>query len=174
MVLVRYRPRLDVSPRMIDHASRRFPRASFELGDVRDLSRYPPGSFDVVFASFNVLDVLGDGERRRVLAGAIELLRAGGLLIMSSHNLAYSPPGDLIEARRRSLIWLMANAGRVPRRIRNRRRLARFELRMPDYAILNDTGHDHAALHYHVSRDAQARQFAAFGARALGVPGPRR
>lgn len=86
---------------------------------------------------------------------------------MSSHNLDYSPPGDLIEARRRSPIWLMANAGRVPRRIRNRRRLVRFELHMPEYAILNDTGHDHAALHYHVSRDAQARQFAALGLELL-------
>jgi hypothetical protein len=46
----------------------------------------------------------------------------------------------------------------VPRQLRNRRRLARFERHERDYAILNDFAHDYSLLHYYVDRDAQERQ----------------
>ena len=49
----------------------------------------------------NVLDVFDDAERRRVLADLRALLAPDGLLIFSSHNLAYvdrAAPGDGIGA----------------------------------------------------------------------------
>lgn len=154
---------LDISPRMVEHSRRAYPSATFDEGDLRDLSRYESGSFDAVFASFNVLDVLDHGERGRVLGDVADLLRDDGLLILSTHNLAYAPTMGMGKAHGRSLLWLATNVCRLPRRMRNRRRHAPHERRGAGYAIVNDPGHDYATLHYHVSRDEQARQLADHG-----------
>jgi hypothetical protein len=58
----------------------------------------------------------------------------------------------------------VANAAlRLPRRIRNRRRLAPLQLRGPGYAVINDSAHDYALLHYYIGRDDQARQLSETG-----------
>lgn len=154
---------IDVSERMLAYSRRAYPAATFEQRDLRDVSAFGAGRFDAVVAAFSVLDVLDDPERRRVIADVREVLAPGGLLVMSAHNLDYVAPAALDQARSRSLRWLAANAPRVPRRMWNRRRLARFERREGGYAILNDPGHDYATLHYHVTRAEQARQLDALG-----------
>ena len=53
---------------------------------------------------------------------------------------------------------LASDLARLPRRWRNRRRLAKLEHRGADHAILNDSAHDYALLHYYISRDDQERQ----------------
>ena len=82
---------VDISPAMVAYCRQTYPRGTFSEGDLRDLSRFESGSFDVVVAPFNVLDVLGDAERRRVLKEIRRILDSGGLLIMSSHNRGYAP-----------------------------------------------------------------------------------
>lgn len=90
---------IDVSPKMVDYTRRAYPHASVEVGDLRDLSRYEAGSFDAVFAPFNVLGVLDELDRPRVLADIRDLLVGGGLFVLSAHNLHYSPSGALTKAR---------------------------------------------------------------------------
>jgi SAM-dependent methyltransferase len=159
---------LDISPLMVAHCSRLYPDGAFELGDLRDLSRYETGVFDVVFASFNVIDVLDDAERRGVLAQVHRMLHRDGLLMMSSHNLAHAPfipkptrigTRNPIRAARQLL--------RMPRRERNRRRLLPFQRQHGDYAILTDEAHEYGILHYYVGRDAQERQLADAGFQLL-------
>jgi SAM-dependent methyltransferase len=152
---------VDISPDMVAFCRSRYPRAVFSEADLRDLSQFADSSFDVVVAPFNVLDVLGDAERRRALTEIRRTLVAGGLLIMSSHNRGYSsriPSGIrvLIGSPRRPA----ASLRRLPRRLRNRRRLHRLEHAEYGYAIVNDDAHDFSVLHYYTSRDAQGRQFA--------------
>lgn len=158
---------LDVSPAMVEYSRRAYPRATFEVGDLRDLSRYPPAGFDVVVAGFNVLDVLDEIERPPVLAAIRDLLSVGGLLVFSAHNLHYAPSGAVASARDRSLPWMLANARRVPRRMLNRRRMRPHERRGDGFAIVNDDGHDFATLHYHVTREEQERQLAELGFEVL-------
>jgi hypothetical protein len=62
---------------------------------------------------------------------------------------------------------LASAARRLPRRRRNRRRLASLERRSADYAILNDSEGDYGALHYYVRRDAQEQQLAEAGFKLL-------
>jgi SAM-dependent methyltransferase len=155
---------LDISPLMVAHCSHVHPGGTFELGDLRDLSSYPSGSLDVVFAAFNVLDVLDDGERGRVLKDIHRILADGGLLMMSSHNLAHAPsipkPTSL---RTRHPLRILRELLRMPRRERNRRRLLPLQRVEDDYAILTDEAHDYGILHYYVGRDAQERQLAEAG-----------
>jgi len=150
---------VELSAAMVAYCRRTYPGALVEQGDLRDLSRFQSDYFDVVFAPYNVLDVLGDAERRRVLAEVQRVLRARGLLIMSSHNRGYTPPVPLIVqlsmgSPRRPLASLRA----LPRRLANRRRLRGLEVERAGYAVCNDAAHDFSLLHYYISRDAQARQ----------------
>jgi SAM-dependent methyltransferase len=155
---------LDISTTMVTYCRRLYPNGVFEERDLRQLAPYPDGQFDVVFASYNVLDVLDDTERHRVLAEIHRILGDGGLLMMSSHNLAYAPsipkPTSL---RARDPLRSALELLRVPRRVSNHRRLRALQRRDEDHAVLVDEGHDYAILHYYVGRDAQERQLAVAG-----------
>lgn len=155
---------LDISPPMVAHCRRLYPDGTFELGDLRELSRYDSSSFDVVFASFNVIDVLNDAERRDVLAELHRMLLPGGLLMMSTHNLAHAP--SIPRPTRigtRNPVRIVRRLLRMPRRERNRRRLLPLQSEHGDYAILTDEAHEYGILHYYIGRDAQARQLAEAG-----------
>ena len=143
---------VDLSPAMVAYCRQTYPQATFSVGDLRDLSMFESGSFVVVVAPFNVLDVLGDAERRRVLEDIRRVLVAGGLLIMSSHNRGYAPR---INA---TIRLYLGSPLRLLRRLGNRRRLRSLQRIEDGYAILNDEAHDFSVLHYYISRDAQERQ----------------
>jgi SAM-dependent methyltransferase len=171
---------IDVSPAMVEHCRRVYPEADVRIGDLTALSACIEGRFDAIVAADNVLDVLDDSERRRVLRELRELITPGGLLIFGSHNLAYAEnrrsgggPGSsgwsgrgsalLSEATSRPIEEMARIAFAMPRRIRNRRRMARLERRAADHAIINDQAHDYALLHYYIARDDQDRQLADVG-----------
>jgi SAM-dependent methyltransferase len=155
---------IDISEAMIAHCRAAYPDGVFEVGDLRDLSRFGDRSFDAVFAPYNALDVLGDDERRRVSGEIARLLVGGGLFIMSSHNRAHAARARvatrlLLGSPRRPVASLRG----LPRRIRNRRRLVLLERDTADYALRNDEAHDFGVLHYYVTSDAQERQLNAAG-----------
>jgi SAM-dependent methyltransferase len=155
---------MDISPLMVAHCRSLYPGGSFELGDLRDLSQYESSSFDVVFPSFNVIDVLDDAGRRRVLAEIHRMLKPGGLLMMSSHNLAHAPSiPSPTRISGRNPVRIAHQLLRLPRRERNRRRLQPLQRDHGDYAILIDEAHEYGILHYYIGRDAQARQLAEAG-----------
>jgi len=151
---------LELSAAMIAEAHRRFPHLSCEQGDLRDLGRrYGEDAFDAVFASYNVLDVFGDEDRRGVLGEIRRILVPGGLFVLSSHNRASVgaiPPPTRLQGR--DPLRRAVDALRIPRRLRNHRRLARLEFERPGYAIRNDPAHAYSLLHYYIDRDAQERQ----------------
>jgi SAM-dependent methyltransferase len=150
---------IDISPEMVAYCRRTYPKVTFSEGDLRGVTTMEAGSWDAVFATYNVLDVLGDAERRQVLDGIHGVLPPGSLLIMSSHNLAYAPRlADPFRIRNRGLVAAAVTLVQYPRWRRNRKRLLAFERHEPNYSILNDISHDFSALHYYISRDAQERQ----------------
>ena len=160
---------IDVSAPMVAYTRGRYPRGTFRVGDLRDVGTLEPASVDVVVAAYNVLDVLGDADRAKVLDGIHHVLPVGGLLIMSTHNRAYaSRLGEPLELLHHGPRHFAVTLIRLPRWLRNRRRARRSELEEPGYAILNDRSHDFLALHYYITRDAQERQFAAHGFSLVG------
>lgn len=159
---------IDISAAMVGYCRRTYPEATFEEQDLRDLSDHATGGYGTVVASYNVLDVLDDAERRHVLEEVRRVLAPGGLLVFSSHNRAYAPLiAEPTQVLSRKPLRLAANIVRLPRRLRNRRRLVPFEREEPGYAILNDSAHEYAVLHYYVSRDDQQRQLAEQGLELL-------
>jgi SAM-dependent methyltransferase len=166
---------IDISPAMVAHCASAYPTAKVRVGDLAALGQSVEGPFDAIVAADNVIDVFDDAQRRGVLADVRALLAPEGLLIFSSHNLSYldggagsaagsRPPRHLIaKALSRPIGEVAGYAKRLPRRIRNRRRLAALERHAPDHAIINDEAHDFALLHYYIRRDDQERQLAETG-----------
>ena len=155
---------IDISPRMVAYCRERYPLATFNVGDLRDVGALEIGTFDVIFASYNVIDVVGHAERGVVLDGIARALRPGGLLIVSSHNRATAPRRRLRDAlSNRSAMGVAAAFVEFPRWVINRRRLMPFERNEADYAILNDVSQDFSALHYYITRDGQERQLTEHG-----------
>lgn len=155
---------VDVSSAMVAHCRVAFPRATFDVGDVRDLSGFASGSFDAVLAPFNLIDVLADSERRQVLEEMERLLVHSGLLVFSSHNLAFTPRiVGPTHVRWRDPLRAAADIVRMPRRWRNHRRLRPYERTEREWAVLNDTAHDFSALHYYVAWEFEQHRLAGAG-----------
>lgn len=109
-------------------------------------------------------DVLDDEERRLALDAIHRVLAPNGLLIMSTHNRDYAPRrAEPLQLRGRSPLRVAITLARMPRWLRNRRRLLPLERDEAGYAILNDISHDFSALHYYIWHDAQRHQLAGHG-----------
>src|SRR5690606_33195105 len=136
---------------------------TFEHSDARDLSKFPPSSFDLIVFSFNGIDYVDHADRLKILKEIRRLLAAGGAFAFSSHNrdaplkgawdLAHFKNASLkkpLGFAKRSLIYL---AGIV-----NSRRNAKKETHTPEYAILNDEAHEYSLLTYYISVGNQIKQ----------------
>ena len=147
----------------------RFPELEFcRRGDMRDLGAFADASFSAVFAVFNLFDAVGHAERLKVLAEVRRVLVPDGLLAFSAHNRNYieataEPRLHVSRNPFTQVRWFLdyVHARRNCSRIRPHQR---FE---SDYALLNDSGHNYAVLHYYISRSAQAKQLRDTGFRLL-------
>jgi SAM-dependent methyltransferase len=164
---------VDVSEAMLDHCRRTYPDATYSQADMRDLSGFDDQAFNAIIASYSVLDVLDQSERLRTLGGFHRVLSVGGLLVISTHNLAHapqvrSPGGDVLAhlragAPRRAL----SSVTRLARRSRNHHRMRGHEAAGEGYRIINDPAHDYSLLHYYIGRQDQYRQLGDLGFEVL-------
>jgi SAM-dependent methyltransferase len=152
---------IDIASDMVGHCRRAFPRATFSEGDIRDLSALGTASADAVVAGFNVIDVLTHDERGPFFDEVHRILSPGGLVIFSSHNLASAPlvKGPL-QTLSRNPVRAANRVARLPRSLRNRRRLEPMQRFETDYAIVNDVANDYALLHHYIARDGEERELA--------------
>jgi SAM-dependent methyltransferase len=78
---------VDYAAAMVRTCQTKFPGLEFVVADASDLSAFPDSSFDVVVFAFNGIDyVLPDLARRRCFEHIHRILKAGGVVIFSSHN----------------------------------------------------------------------------------------
>lgn len=78
---------VDYASEMIRICRNKYPHLEFVESEASDLSAFAAGSFDAVVVAFNGLDyVIPDEKRLRCLEESNRVLRAGGVLIFSSHN----------------------------------------------------------------------------------------
>ncbi len=160
---------IDLSPAMVDYCRAHYPGATFDTGDLRDLSPFPDESLDAVVATNNVLDVLDDAERREVLRDIRRILRPGGILSMSSHNReaigSLRSPWDIRGAR--NAVRMAGKIALVPMRVYNRRKVIHLQRFEDDYALVNDDAHNFKLVHYYIAPGAQRRQLADAGFEVL-------
>lgn len=154
---------LDYSPEMIAACQQRFPQARskwrFEVGDVRDLSRFPDDAFDLILFSFNGLDYIEHRDRLLALQEIHRVGKPGGYFFFSSHNLQgieslfrwrdrlrWNPIHNYVE----TIMWA------VLRWVN--RHLTLDALAAADYAIINDEPHNFRLANYYIRPHAQHQQ----------------
>jgi SAM-dependent methyltransferase len=154
----------DWSPPMVDHVRHHLPGIDIRLGDMRDLSPFADASFDFVFASCNLIDAVAHDDRLRVLAEVRRVLSRGGVFAFSSHNrrLRSALAGPRLHLARNPATQLM-HAWRYVRSLVNHARVRKLRRIEAEYAVLNDPGHNYAALHYYIDRETQQRQLEGCG-----------
>ena len=153
---------IDYSPVMVNQFRKLLPHISIHQADFRRLRMFANASFDLVFATANVIDALPHDDRLSALRESSRVLRPGGLFAFSTHNIRYKDAftgphfrksGNPVRFAVNSLSYLLGSW--------NHRRVAPLRSRTDEYALLNDTGHFYSCLHYYVGRDVVARQLAA-------------
>jgi SAM-dependent methyltransferase len=162
--LAKHYEAVDYSTVMVGYMKKSAPEISVQQADFRDLRAFESGSFDFVLASNNVIDSLSHEGRLQALKEAYRVLRPGGILAFSSHNLNYRRAFD---APRLNWSWnpvrLLVSGGRYLRSYVNYLRFRSLRQVTPCYAIINDAGHYFACLHYYITRSEMASQLAGAG-----------
>jgi SAM-dependent methyltransferase len=73
---------IDISPSMIERARKADPHGSYELIDDGDVSRFAPGSFDLVLSAFAFDNIPDSDKRAGLLRGLRKLLNGDGRIIL--------------------------------------------------------------------------------------------
>lgn len=163
---------LDISDAMIDACRGRFPQVDVRIGDARTLADHADDGYDLVLFSFNGIDYVAFDERKAVLAACMRVLRPGGALVYSSHNLRFLegrlppvtrprivPTANPLRLAVRTCRALVSHS----RRTRNRRRLADQQVLGDTYAMVNDEAYDHSLLTVYVDPDHERAALAEAG-----------
>jgi SAM-dependent methyltransferase len=155
---------IDYSPVMVQHMQSAWPAISVRLADMRELVDFADATFDFVFAPNNVLDAVGHEDRLRALGEFRRVLRPGGTLIFASHNRAYRRAlGGPRLAFSRNPVRQCLLLAEFLRQWGNHLRVKSLRAQTQEYALLNDSGHDYACLHYYIGQSGQRRQLAGVG-----------
>jgi SAM-dependent methyltransferase len=150
---------IDYSEVMIQGCRQRFPSYRFEQMDGRDLGQFCDRSFDFVLFSFNGLDYVGHRDRLQILQEIHRVLRPGGYLYFSSHNLqgielafnavqhvSWNPLTTYINL----VMWLCL-------RLKNRG-ITAARLKTVETAIVRDESHNFRLAHYYIRPQHQLQQ----------------
>lgn len=163
---------LDSSEAMIRACRECFPGLDFRRCDARDLSQFDSEDFDFVLFSFNGIDYVGHDDRARILREVARVLRPGGALVFSSHNLASVPYGTMLHrvfhvAISANPLQSAKSIARAAVNLINYLRNAAGQQRTADYAILVDPAHGFVLRTYYVTINEQRRQLEAVGFSSL-------
>lgn len=159
---------IDYSPVMVNYVRRYLPEVSIRQADFRNLRAFASDSFDFVLATANVIDALPHEGRLSALSEANRVLRPGGLLAFSTHNVNYEHAfsGPAMEWTANP-VRLGYNALKYAIGAWNHRRVAPLRKSGPEYSLINDPGHFYSCLHYYVSRENVAAQLEKAGMRLI-------
>ena len=164
---------VDYSPVMVEYVRKVMPQIGVRQADFRDLTVFADGSFDFILATDNVIDALPHQDRLRALSEARRVLRPGGILAFSSHNIHYKKAFSGPQLKWSSNpVRLAAHCVGYVLSQWNHRRVAPLRTSTSEYALLNDPGHRYACLHYYAGRSTVVSQLASAGLRYIEAFAP--
>lgn len=160
---------IDYSAEMIAACQKRFPASpqaiSFEVCDVRDLSRFRDNSFDFILFSFNGIDYISHADRLKVLQEIARVGKPGGYFFFSSHNLQ-GLEREFDFRKQLSLNPIRSYVNLVMLGLLHflNRPITLRQLRGLAHVIVRDESHNFRLKTYYIRPQEQIKQLAAFGA----------
>jgi SAM-dependent methyltransferase len=157
---------VDFSPLMVEACREKFPGATFQEADARNLEPLGRGRFDLVYFSFNGIDTIDGEGRARVLREAFAALKPGGLFLFSSHNLRVPPERPWHPSvytwslNPRTILYNLRHAWRC---FLNYQKLAGEQSQGDDSSIVVDSENDFQMLHYYIEPARQVRDLTEVG-----------
>lgn len=159
---------IDYSQAMVAVCKNKFPGVDFRHCDARDLSDFPDQSFDVVTFFCEGICMVDHQGRLAILREVRRVLKPGGVFIFSTYNqdsanhCAQRPfnwpyfhwTWNPIRLAVRSTRFVQMTFKSAVNRGRNRK----FDLRGPEYSIINDVFHEYATMIYFISLSNQIKQ----------------
>jgi SAM-dependent methyltransferase len=169
---------VDYTSEMVAACRRNYPGADIRWGDVRNLSDFDDGHFQLVVFSYNGLDAIDHGDRAQALAEMSRVLAPGGLLVLSTHNKvgpcfraspwrkAHSPSlatWSFADRLGRFLVHVAGIPLHFPRALANRHRLMKSAEEGPGWAVRPVEAHDFGLLIHYVTLEEAAAEFGRAG-----------
>jgi ubiquinone/menaquinone biosynthesis C-methylase UbiE len=157
----------DFAPAMVEISRKRFPDLDLSVTNAVDLRRYTGESFDFVLFSYNGLDYVNAGDRQRALLEFRRVLRPGGYLAFSSHNLSFYPA--LARSRKISFSWHPRRmAGSIKRYLQfhARNRAIRYTPQLAS-GVVFEGQLEFGAPTYYIRPSAQVKALQALGMRDI-------
>jgi len=163
---------IDYTPEMVELCRASYPGVDARTGDVRDLSDFEDGSFDLVVFSCNGIDALSHEDRAVALAEIHRVLRPGGIFFFSTLNrlgpLFHETPRQHLTPSARTLRGRARWLADTPRRrrqlrmwTRNWERLTRLEDDHQSWAVAPLSAHDFGLLTHYITPDGEADELGA-------------
>jgi len=161
---------IDYSQNMLRYCRDRHPGAKLLQCDARNMDLFQDGAFDVVVATWNVIDDADHAGRLKILNEVRRVLRPRGLFIFSTHNRdfqtrsAYRFRGFVSAPNPINLI--KCNAIRIKRYVTgilNHLDVKRSEIHNREYAVINDPSHNFRLLTYYIGKESQLAQLTRIG-----------
>jgi SAM-dependent methyltransferase len=161
---------MDYAPGMIEAAKAQFPGADLRCLDMRQVPEVLSRErFDAILISFNGIDYIPWKDRTALLHCLHGMLRAGGILVFSTHDLAAAEVESRFKIRAdlqlRASVLLRRPAEFFRRLVRmpvwcalawrNRRRMRKQVAFFDGYAYLNDSGENFGLLTTYTATDLQ-------------------
>ena len=161
---------IDYSPNMLRYCRGRYPEAMLLQCDARNMDLFQDGAFDVVVATWNVIDDGNHADRLKILNEVRRVLRSRGLFIFSTHNRefqnrsAYRFRGFVSAPNPIQLIkWNAIRVKRYVTGILNHLDMKRREIHNLEYAVINDPSHNFRLLTYYIGKESQIEQLMRIG-----------
>lgn len=162
---------IDNSIEMVDACRLRHPEIRIDHLDARRMDSIADSSIFLAMFSCNGLGMVTHVDRMQILKNVFRVLTPGGVFLFSSHNKCSRD--HVAGFKWPSFIWCANPArmgvravrfvGATARRLVNRHRYRKHEVRAETYSIINDECHDYSTMLYYISVDEQRRQLVEHG-----------
>ena len=160
---------IDYSSKMIEACLKKFsssPKIFFLTADARTMKSFEDESFDFILFSFNGIDYMTHEERLCALLEIKRILKSGGYLCFSTHNLNYESKKCSIQLSRHPRIFASRIIQLLQMRLLNKReawKLIRGSTRKATHTMVNDGAMDYRLETYYITPIAQLKQLNELG-----------